>query len=236
MAVSKYQLKVSGKENLSTKFWSVVFEKPIGFEYLAGQYLSILASDQGERRSYSLASWPSQNQLEFIFDVKPGGLGSNLLVNLEADQEIEGMGPIGRFVVADTENLNETRKILFVGTGTGIVPLRSMIHDLLETKGFKGQVMLHWGMRLDEELFMLEELDGLKSKFSNFSYDIVLSSPSEKWPNCQGHVQDCLVGHGQNWQGWEAYLCGNQKMIIDVAALLQTQGILKEKIYFEKFY
>ncbi len=244
MAVQSFKLRVIEKKNLVGKFWSIKFVKPEGFEYIAGQYISILVADGGERRSYSLASWPrtashgvnQTEKLELIFDVKPGGLGSGYLFGLEVGQEIEVMGVMGRFVIADQGDLSEERKLLFVGTGSGVVPLRSMIHDLLETKGFKGLLRLHWGMRSDDELFMMEELDDLKARFPNFSYDVVMSQPSEKWANCRGHVQDCLVGHGENWSGWEAYLCGSQKMVLDVAALLQTKGIEKEKIYFEKFY
>ena len=236
MAVQKFKLKVIGKNNLVGKFWSIKFTKPEGFEYEAGQYISILVADGGERRSYSLASWPAQTELELIFDVKPGGLGSGYLFGLEVGQEIEVVGVMGRFVVADQENLSEKRKVLFVGTGSGIVPLQSMVHDLLETRGFRGLVRLHWGMRSDDELFMVGELNDLKNRFPNFSYDLVLSQASEKWANCRGHIQDCLVGYGENWGGWEAYLCGNQKMVLDVAALLQTKGMEKDRIYFEKFY
>ncbi len=235
VAIAKHKIKVLKKTNLIGKFWSIVFEKPLNFDYEAGQYVSILVSDRGDRRSYSLASFPRVNDLEIIFDIKPGGLGSNFLVNLEVGDEVEILGPMGRFVVG-SGGLNSQRKMLFVGTGTGIAPLRSMINDLLANQDFGGNVVLHWGMRSEDEIFMVKELEDLRLKFSNFSYDLVLSQAGTEWQNCRGHVQDCLVGHEQNWLEWEAYLCGNQKMVIDVAALLVTKGMKKEKIYFEKFY
>lgn len=236
VAVAKYNLKVLEKTNLVGKFWSIKLERPVGFEYTAGQYVSVLVSDKGERRSYSMASWPTlADKIELIFDLKPDGLGSNFLKNLEVGQEAEVLGPMGRFVVANPEQL-DSRKFLFVGTGTGMVPLRSMIHDLLESRNFKGLVRLHWGMRSDADLFGVDEWEELKSRFTNFSYDIVMSAPSEKWANCKGHVQDCLVGHGENWSGWEAYLCGSKQMVLDVAALLSIKGVSRENLFFEKFY
>ncbi len=240
---AKYLVKVIEKVNLAGKYWAVKLEKPLlrqgfagqaaRFEYLAGEYVSILVNDQFQRRSYSLASKPGDNFLELIFDVKPEGLGSNYLKNLEIGQKVEILGPLGKFSIVG-ELIG--RKMLFVGTGSGIVPLWSMINDLLVDKNFKGEVQLHWGMRDDGEMFMESGLDELKNRYTNFSYDVVMSQASERWPNCRGHVQDCLVKHGQNWQGWEVYLCGNQKMVLDVAALLMTQGVARDKIYFEKYY
>lgn len=234
MAVQSFKVKVIEKNNLVGKFWSVKLERPVGFEYVAGEYVSVKVNADGQRRSYSLGSSPKDNFLELIFDVKPGGLGSNYLANLQLGEEVEILGPMGRFVVEGELGLE--RKMLFIGTGSGIVPLRSMIHDLLETRGFGGEVKLHWGMRSDEEIFMVSELEELKQRFANFSYDIVMSQASGQWGNCRGHVQDCLNLHMSDYNGWEAYLCGNQKMVLDVAVLLQTKGVMREKVYFEKYY
>lgn len=233
MAIEKHLVKVTEKVNLAGKFWALKLEKPTGFSYIAGQYVSIKVAEDGTRRSYSLGSIPSDDYLELIFDIKPGGLGSNFLVNLEVGSEIEILGPMGRFVVnGELDN----RKLLYIGTGSGIVPLWAMIKDLLVNKEFKGEIKLHWGMRDDNEVFLVKQLDDLKERCANFSYDIVMSQASEKWPNCRGHVQDCLVGHGQNWTSWEVYLCGAQKMVIDVAGLMIEKGVEKDKVFFEKFY
>jgi NAD(P)H-flavin reductase len=232
MAPVMFQSKVFSKEEVAPSFWLVKCEKPSVFEYFAGQYVSLKVSGEGLRRSYSLASWSQLPDLELMVDVTPMGPGSQLILNSQVGGEIEMLGPMGMFIVKES-NLE---KKLFVATGSGIVPMRPMIHDLLENRQFKGEIKLHWGLHSEENIFWKEEFEQLKSKFSNFSYDIVLSTPDVDWSNCKGHVQDCLTGHNENWNGWEAYVCGNQKMIMDIAALLQTKGIEKEKIYFEKFY
>lgn len=225
-----YLVKVLEKRKLAGNSWTIVFERPEGFEYEAGQYVSIKVSEDGQRRSYSLASWPTQETLELMADVTPMGLGSTYLLNLNVGDVFEILGPMGMFVAKDGIQK------LMVATGSGIVPFRSMIHDLLETKGDKGLIRLDWGMRFETDLFWVEEFKELEKKFTNFKFDVVLSKPTETWNYCSGHVNDCLIKHQGDWRGWEAYLCGNQRMIAEVSALLQLKKIPRDKVYFEKFY
>ncbi|MBI1871958.1 hypothetical protein HYS10_00910 [Candidatus Collierbacteria bacterium] len=111
-----------------------------------------------------------------------------------------------------------------------------MIYDLLEKKSFKDEVHLDWGMRHEEDLFWIDEFKELEKNYPNFKFDIVLSKPTAEWYACSGHVGDCLIKHRPSWEGWEAYLCGSQQMIADVAVLLEKLKVKKEDIHFEKFF
>lgn len=205
-------------------------------EYKAGQYLSLKINAEGERRSYSLASWPTQEKLELMVDTSPMGKGSQYILGLKPGDEVEILFPMGRFTIEDTLGEPTSNNLVFIATGSGIVPLRSMIHSLLEDKHYQGRVHLHWGMRHFSDLFWHEELKALEARFANFHFNLVLSKPDPNWTGCRGHVNDCLIEEYQTWRGWSAYLCGNQMMIQEVNKLLVSRGITPNQVYFEQFY
>jgi NAD(P)H-flavin reductase len=224
---------------LSTKF--ELTEQNNTLEFLAGQYISIKINEMGERRSYSIASTPDiDHAVSIVADISPGGVGSQFLRGLVLGQEVEMVAPLGKFVVDDSmfADLQVSTKLLFVATGSGIVPIYAMINDLLINKREERQMRLHWGMKSEEDLFWLDNLGMLAEDHANFVFDIVLSHPSEEWKLCKGHVQDCLkrdLGKGELNREWKAYICGNPKMITEVRESLVQLGMENEQVFQEKF-
>ena len=223
--------KVIKKENLAKDFWLVTFEFENDYPFLAGQYVSLKVAADGTRRSYSIASAPNGKRLQLMVDVGPMGVGSKYILGLEVGDNVEVLGPLGRFILGEA-----TKNVLFVATGSGIVPFRPMIRELLEKRSFTDEIHLDWGMRYEEDLFWTDEFKKLETDHANFKFDVVLSKPTKEWSACSGHVNDCLVKHKASYLGWEAYLCGSQQMIGEVAALLSGLGVAKEDIHFEKFF
>ncbi len=244
-----FEAKLAEKYFLSEnqKFMYFKFElmSPHKIEFRAGQYVSLKVNDKGERRSYSIASTPDmKHAIELVVDVSPNGLGTNFLKKLPLGKRVEILGPLGRFVVLedvsekDQDQLKGERKFLFVGTGSGVVPLRSMILDLLRNRKETRPIRLHWGLRYEEDVFWLDNFQRLMEEFPNFVLDLVLSKPNNGWQLCWGHIQDCLkrdVFSHEDMGEWEAYVCGNQKMVEDIRELLEKKGVDKERIYFERF-
>lgn len=251
----KYTAKLSDKYYLTDnqKYLYLKFElvSPDRIEYFAGQYVSIKINEAGERRSYSIASTPDDNHgFHLLVEVVPGGKGSNYLNELNIGQEVEILAPLGQFTIKPVNNLTITpinhytnkalnNKLLFIGTGSGVVPLYAMIKDLLINKKETRDIRLHWGMRSEEDLFFVNDLNQLSEEHTNFVFDIVLSKPSESWQLCIGHVQDCITrdfGTTQvNLAEWEAYICGRPELVQDMSEKLVTLGIDKEKIYHERY-
>ncbi|MBU0579351.1 hypothetical protein KKE34_03985 [Patescibacteria group bacterium] len=217
------------------RFTQFSFEliKPHRLEFRAGQYVSLKVSKQGERRSYSICSTPDiDHQLDLLVDFLPGGLGVQFFQNLEFGMEIEALAPMGQFIVP--ENLTVDH-LVFVVTGSGIAPFKSIIEDQLRNKQDPRQITLHWGMRRPEDLFWLEQWQELDGAFTNFHFHPVLSQAPTAWTLCRGHVTDCLSIHERPVNA-AYFLCGNQTMISDTITLITEQGVNKELIFTEKFY
>lgn len=232
MTPRQIKAEIVRKNNLAGDYWLVVLKLKKRMDFVAGQYVSVLVDDSGMRRAYSVASLPDADTIELLVDVAPMGLGSKFFLKSEVGQEIDILGPLGRFVVSNPNEVGQM-PILFVTTGSGIAPEKSMIESLLAS-GYKGRLLLVWGMRYEEDLFWQDRFEIMEKEHVNFGYRLVLSQPSDDWGGERGHVGDVL---GQlemaQWAG--AYLCGNQKMIEEVREQLVSAGMPSEKIYWERF-
>jgi len=221
------------------KFVYIKFElvKPDRIQFLAGQYVSIKINATGERRSYSIASTPDDNHgFHLIVEVVGEGKGANYFRRLQIGDRVSILAPLGNFTVAQCHGDTESHKLLFVATGSGIVPLWSMINDLLVNYKDQRQIRLHWGMRSEEDLFFIDDLQRLSDEYPNFVFDIVLSKPGSEWELCSGHVQDCLQRDFVNGLSeWEVYVCGKQQVVIDIIQTLKELNAKEEWIYHEKF-
>lgn len=236
MAAQWFKAKVADKQILASKFLWVHLElvQPDRIEFTAGQYLMMRVPGLTGLRQYSIVSAPSNDHgVELLVDVAPQGPGSKYLQNLNPGDEVEFMGPAGRFIVGSEPEL------WFVATGSGISSLKSMILELLVDKKDSRPMWLHWGLRYPEDVFWFSEFAELAEEYDNFTFDPVLSKPSGGWKFCEGHVTECVVKHHfvrQPADGAAAYLCGNKGMIAEVSKILQDKGMPKEMIHSEEYY
>jgi Na+-transporting NADH:ubiquinone oxidoreductase subunit F len=225
-----YQAKVAEHIELNQKYHSLRLElvKPNQLEFAAGQYISI-AIGGGERRAYSIASTPATGHaVDLLVDIEPAGKGSTYMKNLQPGDPVEFLAPLGIFTVAAEP------KLLFVATGSGIAPFKSMIFDLLEDKKDQREIWLLWGLRKVEEMFWEEEWRQINEFYSNFHYRLMISKPPGLWPLVSGHVDKELEDVKLN-QNWGVYLCGNQAMIAEVEKIVQNKGVLPTNIHKEKY-
>lgn len=230
--VGKHIGVVTEKINLAGPNWLIKFEFESDINYGAGQYLSLKVSETGERRSYSIASRSNGRLLELMVDVAPMGVGSRYVLGLKVGDKVEALCPMGSFSVQSTE-ISEQRKMLFVATGSGIVPMKPIIEDLLIDKKYQGKMQLLWGMRHEEELYWVDEFRQLEKGHPNFEFRLVLSQGGSSWGGKRGHVADVF---DDSYDGWCAYICGNKEMIAETAVKLEGLGIKRENIHYEKFY
>ena len=100
------------------------------FGFVAGQWLSFKTNKpDGEEitRAYSIASAPGDNnRFALCLNRVQDGFMSNFLCDMKEGEEISCQGPFGDFILRPP-----LRDTIFIATGTGIAPFRSMLHWLL---------------------------------------------------------------------------------------------------------
>lgn len=237
--IQKFKAAVSEHTLLAGKYQYINFEliSPLTIDFFAGQYVLMTIPGTDAKKSYSIASPPSNNNgIDILVDISPQGDGSLYLASLKPGDEVEFMAPAGQFYVRDTRDQYPSEKLLFIATGSGISSIRSIIQDQLETKADTRPIYLHWGLRYVDEIFWEEDFRQLGLDHKNFTFDITLSHPPESWPLCHGHVTKCLNEHYSDYSNTSFYLCGNQSMIQEISSFLKDKGVAQDKIVFEKFF
>lgn len=222
------------KDCLAGETWRL----KIGFDeeqnFLPGQYLNLKVTDEGKWRSYSVASLPGKTEVELVVNISPMGVGSRYIVKAEVGQDLEIVGYMGRFVVENLPAQND-KKMLFVANGVGVAPLKPMIEDLLKNKNYQGKADLLWGMRREEDLYWLDELQKMTETYPGFGYEIVLSRPGDDWPGLKGHVDQVVERYLEEEEKPRVYLCGSPEMIEEMKKKLLRGGVKEEEIIYERF-
>lgn len=226
---------------LSPNVRELHFERLDGsaFAFQAGQWVSLilpLADGEG-RRAYSIASPPDGSPgLAIAVTKVEGGPGSSFLHALEPGATLRAIGPQGFF----TRPRGPRHPSLFVGTGTGVTPLRSMVLDALSA-GDESPMTLLFGVRGLEDRLYLDELESLASRHPNFRLEYSLSRGPAEGSQRKGYVQ---VHVEELWRDLEskdagpphAYICGLERMVGSVRDLLRKQlGVERKQVHSERY-
>lgn len=219
-----FPAKVSSFEKLTDSIIKVKLRLPPNqnFEFIEGQYVDIIKGPI--KRSYSIASASSSDSLEFFVKNYDGGLMSNYWFNeLAINDLLRIEGPKGTFFL---RNNPDKDTLVFVGTGTGIAPIKSIIESENfneKTKSFK-KIFVFWGMRYKEEIFW-------KPNNSRVELVPVLSRETEK----KQYVQDVIENFKFDTVKTVVYACGSDAMILNVKNNLLSSGLLESDFYSDSF-
>jgi ferredoxin-NADP reductase len=206
------------------------------FGFVPGQWLSVKATTpEGEEmtRAYSIASPPTENgKVAFCLNRVQDGFMSNYLCNLEAGATIAFQGPFGDFTLRPP-----LRDTVFIATGTGVAPFRSMLHWLLAEKERHQdhQFWLLFGSRHPQDIYYRDEFVQLAARHPNFHFQPTLSRAPENWQGLRGYVQQHLGEVVGMRTDMHAYICGLDKMVQANRDLLKTQGWDRKSIRYEKY-
>jgi NAD(P)H-flavin reductase len=205
------------------------------FEHEPGQFVGIeyLLEGVGYARSpYCILSPPGADGVfDLLVRVVPDGPISRYLGSCQPGELVTFRGPTGRSMVPP----DDERGLVLMATGVGVGPFHSLAAHLLED-GFEGRIQLFWGLRLDDDICLTDELDALAHRYPNFSYRISLSQPSPAWAGLRGRLTESVPSLLEALGGTRYYLCGNGAMTEDMATALSNQGAAHEFIYQEHYF
>lgn len=230
-----FHARVAGARMLSPNVRELVLERdePLAFE--AGQWVS-LQLPVG-KRSYSIASEPDgTGRFEIAVTRIEGGPGSMYLHDAPIGTDLEVVGPQGFF----TRPRDEKAPSLFVGTGTGVTPLRSLLRDALG-RGDASALWLLFGVRTEGDILYREELDALAARHPNVRVFYTLSRPHEGWKGRTGYVQTHvrelwteLAARGEGAP--HAWICGLHRMVGGVRDVLRKElGAERAQLHSERY-
>ncbi len=217
-----------------TRHFKLTFDPPVDFDFEAGQFVNIVADIDGKtvKRPYSIDSPPHwKGYIDLCWKRVEGGLMTNHLWKFHEGEKLTVQGPLGRFTLK--RPLPKT--IIFVSTGTGIAPFRSMIHSLFNENA-SCEIWNIFGNRYVEDILYQEEFEKLAKEHKNFRNVFTVSRPKPgTWNGETQYVQFMLKKYIPDPKDKHIYICGLTNMINEVQKTALEMGFTKEQIFFEKY-
>jgi NAD(P)H-flavin reductase len=201
-------------------------------EYEPGQFITIVRQD-GLARSYSIASLPTEKELELHVRRVPNGAMSGWLFGGEAQNaQIKVQGPAGTcFYVAGRPE----QPIVCVGAGTGLAPLYGIVREAL-TKGHTGPIWLFHAALNPAGLYRVSELQELERRHSNFRYFAsVLRSDGAETSAKVGPADEFVLSSIPDLNRWRGYICGDPAFVANMKMQLFLGGMASSAIYSDAF-
>lgn len=167
------------------------FETDEPLDFVAGQYIAIRY--RGRTRAYSVASSPNQDETELCVRRVPGGRLSPILCeHLREGDELTVRGPYGELLLSDPSE----RDLVFVATGTGVTPFKSMIDYAFEEGWDEGRdIWLFLGAAWKDDLPYRDEFHDLDSDRPNFHFVPTLSREPylSDWEGETAYIHNVLL-------------------------------------------
>lgn len=241
MAIKSFPLYFESATSLSSRVKHFVFKANSQdfHQFIPGQFITLLIEHEGKllRRSYSLANQSQNGKVEFAASYVPHGIASELLFNLNSNDQIEAQGPFGRLISNDADI---GKRLILVGTSTGITPYLAMLEQLslkLDT-GELSDVIIIQGVSHHKELLYEQEFLSFANSNPQAQFFAAISreQQSDLPTHCvQGRVQAVLETLQLSADNDVIYLCGNPHMIDDVFERLKQQDFETKQIRREKY-
>jgi Na+-transporting NADH:ubiquinone oxidoreductase subunit F len=162
------------------------------------------------------------------------GLGSSYLFNVDVGDVFEINGPHGEFVIND----NTDREIVFVGAGSGIAPLKSLVEQVIKER--RQRISLWYGVRDFTDIIHQDYFDNLAKNNRNFQWRLSLSNASTThWQGLTGYIQHHLFTGYLNKHNAinniDFYLCGPKAMMDETQQRLEKLGVTSNQIKRDSF-
>jgi sulfhydrogenase subunit gamma (sulfur reductase) len=215
-------------ETGDTKSFHIQFQEASlreSFSFVAGQFAEYSVFGEGEA-TFCISSSPTRmSHLEF--SVKRVGRVTHALHQLNEGDTIGFRGPYGNHFPLD--KLKE-KNLLFIGGGIGMAPLRSLIHNVVDTRADYREITILYGARSPQDLCFQYDL---KSWGGNPSLEMVTTVDvgDDNWKGKVGLVPMVLEEIKPSSNETMAITCGPPIMIRYTLKSLEKLGFTPSQVW-----
>ena len=203
------------------------------FPYLPGQAGLVASHGYDRKRAYSIAAPPEEaareDGLELLVGVDAKGHPGPHLI-LEAGALVDLEGPLGRFTFpADPGE----RQFLFIAGGTGIAPLRAMLHRALGVP--HSTIGVLYSARTPSEFAYEDELRRLADEGRIALHLRVTREVEGDWSGARGRVgREDLAPFVQGGDTL-CFVCGPPALVFEIPQRLEELGVPRGRIRTEEW-
>ena len=194
----------------------------------AGQFFMLRVLKPGlwwQTHPFSLSAEPNDRSLRFT--VKQLGDATEVMTSLATGTRVAIEGPYGRFTASSRE---PGRKVVLIGAGIGIAPLRA----ILETLGGDAAPVVLFRARKNDDLVHLSELKELAAARGGAVRTLVGSRVqlAINDPFSAEQLRAVLPDVAER----EAFVCGPESMLQSVRKGLIGAGVPAARVHCERFW
>lgn len=189
------------------------------FDFRAGQVLGLAMSPSDDARLYSIASGENEENIQILYNIKPGGKLTPNLAELKPSDTLWITVPFGSYA-------GSMEPAYWIAAGTGIAPFYSMYKS-----GMGGNKTFIHGSRTLDAFYFSDEL---------------IKDFGPKYIRCcsQQHDKDVFSGRVTHYleqthalpMDQKYYLCGSAEMVVECREILLNKGIAFSNIVAEIYF
>lgn len=205
-------------------------ERP--FDYRPGQAILVGRAGGPTRRPYSLATAPHEarerRELEILVGLDRSATSVEPLPVMTPGTELDVEGPVGSFAFPRSPS---ERRFLFLAGGTGIAPLRSMLHDAL-ARNAGWQFAVVYSARGPDEFAYDDELERLAAAGAIALRRTVTRGSGHGWAGDRGRLAaDRLAGFAD--PDTLCFVCGPHPFVEAMLPALRHAGVPPGRVRVE---
>jgi NAD(P)H-flavin reductase len=222
------RIKSIKNENIDTKLFEFeLLDQDVRkkFDYDSMQFVMLSVFGVGEA-PFSISSTPSRRG-SIELGVRAVGDVTNALHRMKVNDIVGIRGPYGKGIKLDEI---EGKNLLIVAGGLGLVPLRSLINNILDNRDRFGKMQILYGTKSYDELLFKSELEKWKNS-KDVELLVTLDKPDKRWKGHIGIVTTLFKESRFTAYNTIAIICGPPVMYKFVIKCLETIGFTPDQVY-----
>jgi len=225
--MAEYRVKLKNRREIAAGTMAFYFERPKGFDFIAGQHITVTlidppeTDDEGDKRTFCLASAPCENDLMVAMRMRDTAF-KRVLKTMPYGRELEITDARGGFVL----DKNSSKPAVFIVGGIGITPVRSMLIQAVQDN-LPHKFYLFYSNRMPKDAAFFEELKSLK--LASYRFIPVMSDNA-------GYINQAMLDkHLANLNEAIYYIVGPPGFVLAMRGMLNDAGINFDDIMTEQF-
>ncbi len=235
----EYTVELRGKNEVAEGTLAFRLSKPPGFEFKPGQSADLTLLNppetdaEGNIRTFSIASAPSENELTFATRLRDTAF-KRTLRNMPPGTKIKLDGPMGSFNL----HKNASKPAVLLAGGIGITPFLSMIREAARQKDAH-QIYLFYSNRRPEDAAFMDELAATPKQNPNFHLIATMAEiekSKQSWSGERGFIDAAMLKrHLAELSGPIYYAAGPPAMVAAMKDMLVKAGVDEDDVRAEDF-
>jgi CDP-4-dehydro-6-deoxyglucose reductase, E3 len=236
-AAATYESAVRRVTPLAPNVIGVQLARPPGFEFRAGQFVQLSRPSDGLMRPYSIASLPSEDELELHVALLADGQMSGWLREAEGEN-VSLCGPFGECFYQEGE---PDRPLVLAGTGTGLAPLLGVLRSAAQ-HGHRGEISVFHGSPQLSGIYLRPQLEALTEALPNLRLfgSLLSGAPAELgaqglWQVELAPLEQLIFSRQPKLESHRLFVCGQPSLVQSLRKRAYLAGASLSRIHCDAF-